>query len=264
MAGVVGFTAANYSATVPRQSTFCGPVNLILFQPEEIGRPLDRRDPRAGHLLTVLRREVGGSFDAGLVNGPRGKGTVDAITATHVTLTFQWQAAPPPPDPVILVVGLPRPQTARRILHEAAALGVEAMHFVRTARGEASYADSTLWSSGEWRRHVQDGVAQAFCTQLPEVTHGRALAEAIAGLPAAAGRLALDNYESPQALSAYPANPSRAVVLALGAERGWTGEERETLRQARFDFAHLGPRVLRLETAVVAALAVVKARRGAM
>jgi hypothetical protein len=31
-------------------------VNLILFEPDEIAHPLRRNDPRAGHLLRVLRR----------------------------------------------------------------------------------------------------------------------------------------------------------------------------------------------------------------
>ncbi|MFI5337188.1 MAG: RsmE family RNA methyltransferase [Opitutales bacterium] len=52
--------------------------------------------------------------------------------------------------------------------------------------------------------------------------------------------------------------------MAFGPERGWSADERRQLRAAGFTFAHLGSRVLRLETAVVAALAVLKARRGAM
>lgn len=239
-------------------------MNLLLFQPEETARPLDRADPRAVHLLTVLRRGVGEPFDAGLVDGPRGKGRITAIDAASLTLAFTWLEPPPPPDPITLVIGLPRPQTARKILHEAAALGVQAMHFVRTERGEPSYADSALWQSGEWRRHVQDGVAQAFCTHLPVVSHGRALGDVLDARSADAACIALDNYESPAPLSAIAPASHQPVVLALGAERGWTGAERHALRAAGFAFAHLGTRVLRLETAAVAALAVLKARRGAM
>jgi len=56
--------------------------------------------------------------------------------------------------------------------------------------------------------------------------------------------------------------PPAAVVLALGPERGWSPAERDLLRSEGFALAHLGPRVLRAETAAVAAVAIVKSRLG--
>jgi hypothetical protein len=129
-------------------------LNLVLFNSSEVLTPLPRSDPRAIHLIDVLRRGVGDDFDAGLINGPRGKGTLRGITSNSLTLTFAWTERPPALDPLVLLVGLPRPQTARKILQEATALGVRAMHFFQSARGEASYGQSTLWSSGEWHRHL--------------------------------------------------------------------------------------------------------------
>jgi 16S rRNA (uracil1498-N3)-methyltransferase len=238
-------------------------VNLILFEPGETTRPLARGDARAQHLLAVLRRREGDSFDAGLVNGPRGKGTVRAIGEGALELSFAWGAEPPPLAPVILVVGLPRPQTGRKLLQEAAALGVRGLHFVTTEKGEAGYGASTLWRTGEWRRHLVAGAEQAFDTRLPETTHGRSLAAVLAGLEPGAVRVALDNYESPQALGAVALPPAPpAVVLAIGPERGWSPAERELLRAGGFVLAHLGPRVLRAETAAVAAVAIVKSRLG--
>ena len=241
------------------------PVNLILFEPAEASAPLPRRDPRATHLLDVLRRRVGDTFDAGLVNGPRGKGTLTAIGTDVLTLTFAWEATtPPPPDPISLLIGLPRPQTARDILRDATALGVAVLHFVTTDKGEPNYARSTLWTSGEWRRHLVDGAQQAFATHLPEVTHGRSLDEAIATLKENPARLALDNYESPAPLSQFHLTAGTPVVLAFGPERGWSAAERDKLRASHFTFAHLGPRVLRAETACTVALALVKAKLGSL
>ena len=238
-------------------------MNLILFEPDEVARPLARGDARAAHLLEVLRRRAGDTFDAGLVNGPRGKGTVRAVGAEALALSFAWTDEPPPLAPVILVVGLPRPQTARKLLQDSAALGVRALHFVATEKGEAGYAGSTLWTSGEWRRHLVAGAEQAFDTRLPETSHGRALEAVLAAFEPGAVRIALDNYEAPGALGALvlPAQPS-TVVLALGPERGWSVAERDLLRARGFAFSHLGPRVLRAETAAVAAVAMVKSRLG--
>jgi len=239
-------------------------VNLILFEPAELDRPLLRTDPRARHVLDVLRRHIGDTFDAGEVNGPRGKATVRAINPDALHLTFAWGPPPAPPDPLTLLVGLPRPQTARDILRDATTLGVSALHFVRTEKSESSYAQSTLWTSGEWRRHLLAGAEQAFDTRLPEVTSGRPLAEALAALPAASARLALDNYESPSPLSGYAGRGSAPHVLALGGERGWSGRDRDALRTSGFQFVHLGPRILRTETAVIAALSLLRARLGLM
>jgi 16S rRNA (uracil1498-N3)-methyltransferase len=237
-------------------------VNIILFRHSEVELPLPRSDSRAHHLLSVLRRQPGDSFDAGVLNGPRGKGSLLAIEKDFLRLAFAWDKPSEPPDPLVLVIGLPRPQTARDLLREAASLGVAAMHFVRTEKGEASYADSTLWRSGDWEECVINGAAQAFSTRIPEVTHGRPLADALAALPVGNSRVALDNYEATAPLSQMPLPAGRPVVLAVGSERGWSANERVLLRQQGFAFAHLGQRVLRTETACIAAVTLVRAKCG--
>lgn len=237
-------------------------MNLVLFTPDEITRPLPRSDPRAVHVLTVLKRQPGDSFDAGLINGPRGRGTLLAIETAALTLAFAWGAPPPPPEPITLIIGLPRPQTARDILRDATTLGVTAIHFVLTEKGERNYAQSSLWTTDEWQRHLIAGASQAFVTQIPEITRGRPLAETLAALPAATTqRLALDNYEAAAPLARVRLAPETQVALALGPERGWSTEDRVVLRKHDFALMHLGPRVLRCETAVVAALTLVRAAR---
>lgn len=237
-------------------------VNIILFRPSEVQLPLPREDPRARHILTVLRREPGDTFDAGLINGPRGKGTLVAVEEGRLLITFAWGFSPPPLPPLTLLIGLPRPQTARDILRDATALGVAALHFVRTEKGESGYARSTLWASGAWEECVINGAAQAFCTRLPEVTHGRSLVEVIASLPAGESRLALDNYESTAALSRTSLPATGSATLAVGSERGWSANERSLLRESGFAAVHLGERVLRTEAACLAAITLIKAQRG--
>lgn len=238
-------------------------MNLILFEPAELTAPLPRTDPRAEHILKVLRRQPGDTFDVGLVDGPLGKGTFAAVSAEALTLTFTWGPPPAPADPITLLLGLPRPQTARDILRDAATLGVGALHFVATERSDPNYASATLWSSGEWRRHCLAGAAQAFATRLPAVTSDRTLATALAALPATATqRLALDNYEATAPLGECHLIGDTSVVLALGPERGWGPADRAALRAHGFTLVHLGARVLRSETAVIAALTLVRAKLG--
>lgn len=240
-------------------------MNLVLFEPSEITAPLPRTDPRARHLLDVLNRREGDSFDVGVVDGPRGKATLATLTTDTLALTFAWDAASPPLAEITLIIGLPRPQTARDILRDATTLGATCIHFVVTERADPNYATSTLWTSGEWRRHCLTGAAQAFDTHIPRVTWTHTLTTALATLaPSSALRVALDNYEATTSLKKHNpmgytcSKPVEARVIALGPERGWGPKDRDALRASGFILAHLGTRVLRVETAVVAALAIIR------
>ncbi len=260
-------------------------MNLILFEPGELDRALPLDDPRAVHLLAVLKRRVGEPFDLGVVDGPRGKGWITERDDCSLSLGYRLDPdeAAAAPSPVSLIVGLARPQTMRRILRDATTLGVGELLFAATERGEASYRASSLWSSGEYRRHLVDGAAQAFDTRLPAARLFDSLAECLASLAPQSARLALDNYEAslplagwraphhPNASPSEPPPPSprsnsadRAsgprVYLAVGSERGWTAAERELLRASGFLLVHLGKRVLRAESACVAGLTLVLAR----
>jgi RsmE family RNA methyltransferase len=239
-------------------------LNLVLFHPAEIGHPLAPADPRAVHLRDVLKRASGDEFDAGIVNGPRGKGRIKSLTAEALHWEFTATHAPDRADDITLLCGLCRPQTARDILRDATTLGVAALHFVATEKSEPSYAQSTLWRDRSWESHVIAGAAQAFTTQVPTVSSGESLGRAIAGAAPEAMRLALDNYEATAALGAAQSPSDRALVLALGPERGWGPRDRAELRAAGFTLVHVGSRVLRLETAVIAALTLAKAARGTL
>lgn len=227
-------------------------MNRILFDTRAEDYRLAPGDPRLEHARGVLRVRPGDVLDIGVVNGPAGRGTVTRISVDGVDIAASWGSPPPKPPDIRLLVGMPRPQTARKILFEATTLGVRAIHFFASRKSDPAYARSTLWSSGEWRAHLVRGAEQAFDTRIPEVTHGRTLPEIVATLPADAPRLALDVYEGTAPLR--ETRPAPPLVLAVGPERGWAADDRETLRAAGFRLVHLGPRVLRVETAVVAAL----------
>lgn len=237
-------------------------MNLVLFDAQEIGSPLPATDARARHLREVLRIPAGGTFDAGIVNGARGRATLrsDDIDA----LTFDFEPGPPlaPLPPTQLLIGLPRPQSARDILRDATTLGATLLQFVQTERTDPNYATSSLWRSGDWQRCLRAGASQAFDPRLPEVRWQEALPDALAAIAPPAARYALDNYEAEAPLAGRPMTSAQTVVLAVGPERGWGAGDRRLLRASGFQLVHLGPRVLRLETAVVAALTLVAANRG--
>lgn len=236
-------------------------MNLILFDAPQAELLLPPDDPRALHLRDVLRRQPGDEFDVAAVNGPRGKGTLLAIEPDGLRLAFRWsETAEDDRFPIHLLLGLPRPQTARKVLEQTAAQGVFSITFFEAEKGEPSYGQSRLWTTDEWKRHLRRGVEQAFCAFLPEVHHHPNLPAALAAIPPNHHRLALDVYEAEHPLSPPDASASEdPITLALGPERGWSPAERNQLRAARFTLRHLGSRVLRTETACAAALGILAA-----
>jgi RsmE family RNA methyltransferase len=236
-------------------------VNLVLLEPPERDAPLPRADVRARHIVEILRRGIGDRFDAGVVNGPIGVATVTALDDRALTFAFTPTREPPPLPDVTLIVGLPRPNTARDILRDATTLGVGALHFVAAERTTASYATARLWTDGEVRAQLLLGAAQAFDTRVPVVTATQTLAEALAQ-SARGERIALDNYEADAHLGRWSAasGATGPVTLCIGPERGWGPRDRAALRAAGATLHHLGARVLRVEMAVVAALTLVHAR----
>jgi RsmE family RNA methyltransferase len=136
-------------------------------------------------------------------------------------------------------------------------MGVEEIHFFGAQKGEPSYASSTLWTTNEWQEKIKSGVAQAFSSHIPSCKHHLSLESLLTEIPQEnAVRLGLDNYEATENLRPCPVDGSKSIWLAVGAERGWSGDERDQLRANGFTLKHLGKRVLRVETAVVAALGI--------
>ena len=231
-------------------------MNIVLFNEEELDRPLAKDDARAQHVLNVIGCHQGDSFDIGLIDGPRGKARIEAITHRGLELDFYFGETVPRLYPVTMIIGLPRPPSARRILKDLTTQGADTLHFVATDKGEKSYLKSRLWAEREYERLLQEGAEQAFCTRLPEVAVHESLAACIEQLPNAADRLALDNYEATMPLSTFQSSQARCI-LAIGSERGWSAAERDLLRTGDFTLVHMGTRVLKTDTACIAGFALV-------
>ncbi len=261
-------------------------MNLILLHPHEVeaarrGEPVTwpATDERARHVREVLRTGLGECVLVGVPGGKRlwARRVAASESRGAVTLAVELESAAaeagpsPAPLPVTLLVGLARPQTMRKVLVEATALGVTAFHVARTELSERSYATAKLWTEpGEpWRRLVAQGAEQARSTYLPTVTHHRFVGEALAALAAtdsaaSTSRVALELPEGSEGRLATFEPPAAAhrAVLAVGAERGFTEREQAWLREAGFQLRSLGERPLRTETACVAGVTLLAARHG--
>ena len=240
-------------------------MNIILFEDENIPEKISIKDERAKHILKILKLKTGDKFSCGLVNGSSGTGTITLMDKDWIHFSWEKTSDPVPLYPLTLLIGYTRPISSKRILREAASLGVEKIIFTGTDTGEKSYRDSNLWK-GEYRGYLMTGAEQAASTGIPFVEFYRNLQTFIRENPYQPGsstleRIVLDNVEPNVKLAEYNPKDSNCL-LAIGSERGWSTRERNIFRINRFIFASLGNRVLRTETASTAGIAMMLARMG--
>ena len=169
-------------------------MNIILFEESESDRLLPLDDARARHVVDVIGCKEGDSFDVGLVNGPRGKARIARISKRGLQLDFHFAVEVPTLYPVELIIGLPRPPSARRILKDLTTQGVEKMHFVSTDKERNPISIAGYGPVGNTGVCCAKG-PNRLSARLPEVALHESLTDCIANLPMGE-RLALDNYEA--------------------------------------------------------------------
>ncbi len=231
-------------------------MNLLLFTAadrDDAGRVLVR-GRQLRHLREVLRARPGDRLRIGELGGGMGCGEILALEADRAVLAATLDQPPPPKLPLELVLALPRPKMLRRILQLVAECGVPRLHLINSYRVEKSYWQSPALDPGAMRRHLLQGLEQARDTVLPEVSCHRLFRPfAEDRLPALCrGRRALVAH--PGDHPPCPRGLDQPTLLAVGPEGGFIPYEVERLRQAGCDVVSLGPRILRVETAVASLL----------
>lgn len=245
-------------------------MNLILLESSETRQVLPAENPAAAHLRNVLKAHTGTTFWCGVENGARGIATVTRCdNAGNFELSVAWEKEAPAErfsPPIRLLVGLSRPQTMKKVLASAGEIGCREIAVFVSNNGDPAYAQSSLWRDGNPEIHgiLKKAAEQTCTTFLPRVRLFKNLREACSMLPKNGGNaVALDVYAPDNAFADWDFSlpqDDACLCLAIGSERGWDDAERDILRENGFAFAHLGPRVLRVETAVSVALAVAATR----
>ncbi|MBW6390941.1 MULTISPECIES: 16S rRNA (uracil(1498)-N(3))-methyltransferase [Halomonadaceae] len=234
-------------------------MNLILLTPEEIRdeRLACLRDPRRlRHLKEVHRAKVGDRLTLGVVGGGIGRGELTLLSGDEARFTLEGLDTPPPPAlPVHLVLALPRPRMLARSLEHMTAMGVKQITLLHTRRVEKSYWQSPELDPAKIHEHLVLGLEQARDTQLPEVTLAKGFRPFVEErLPTLLeGRRGLVAH--PGLAQACPTGIGTPTLLFIGPEGGFIPFEVERLLAAGCEGIHLGPRILRVETAIVALLA---------
>lgn len=227
-------------------------MNLALLFDEDFIAPDRARltGRRLAHLHSVLRVEAGDRIPVGRVNGHIGTGEVLRLSDTEAELALAFDQTPPPALPLTLVLAMPRPKMFRRVLQTCATLGVKDIWLINSYKVEKSFWQTPWLSDDHLRENLTLGLEQARDTVMPKV-HIRKLFKPFVEdeLPdLLAGKRALVAH--PGTDTPCPTHVDRATALCIGPEGGFTPYEVGKLEEAGCEPVHLGPRILRVETAV--------------
>lgn len=232
-------------------------MNLILLFAEDFASDDTVRltGRRARHVCEVHRARVGDSLTVGLVNGLVGTGTVLFVEPDEVRLSVRLSEEPPPPAGLDLLLAMPRPKVLRRVLQSAASLGARRIVLVGAQRVEKSYFDTPFLEPPELERNLVLGLEQARDTALPEVLVRRLFRpfvedELEALWPRASCNRLLAHPAATRGLEDDDLGKAFPAVLAIGPEGGWIPFELALLEAHAFRPFSLGPRILRVETAI--------------
>jgi 16S rRNA (uracil1498-N3)-methyltransferase len=246
-------------------------MNIILAEAAEIadGR-LTLTDHRAEHIVRVLRAAIGDRLRIGVINGRRGIGTVAVLQSRpslSVTLALELPEPVGEMPPIDLILALPRPIMLKRILSQVTALGVGTIHLINAKRVEKSFWEAGLLLPDEYRVHLRHGLEQAVDTRMPEVRlHPRFrpfIEDFFPPLAAAYRFLVVADPTGDRRLTEAVAGNGGRIVLAVGPEGGWVAFEVEKFRELGFSCCSIGPRILKVDTAVIALHAAITALREA-
>ena len=232
--------------------------------PLQPGQTLALPEDAANHLVRVMRLREGDACVLFNGDGSDYAATLLAVGKREVQVRIDAARALDNESPlaITLLQGIARGEKMDLILQKATELGVAAIVPVNAERTEvkldAARAEKRV---AHWNNVVTSACGQSGRARIPALSPPQALAAAAAALPAQSLRLTLDPLGGHR-LSALPPAPAGGVVIAIGPEGGWSPRDRQQLGDAGFQGLQLGPRILRTETAGLAAIAALQARLG--
>ena len=222
--------------------------------------------PQAEHLARVLRAQPGMQTDV-VAGGRVFHAQVAAVTLAgeksevRFNLTVELQADPA--LPVTLVLAIYKFDRMEWAIEKATELGVAAIAPVIARRTEKHLAQAAEKRTERWRRIAHEASQQARRSDVPLIHDAVSLAHR-AGAASAATRIVLAEQERTTTLRhaigeaiAAAKDEMPQLEIAIGPEGGWAPQEEALFDANGWRAASLGPRIVRAETAAIAALAVI-------
>jgi 16S rRNA (uracil1498-N3)-methyltransferase len=239
---------------------------------------------QAAHLARVLRAQPGQVFDV-VANGFLHRAEITAVSDSQVDFTLHEELEADAALPIHLLLAIFKFDHFEWAIEKATELGVERITPILARRTEKHLALAAAKRVDRWRRIALESSKQSRRTNIPDIADPTQLAAALAA-EAAPLRILLSETEQSLTLTAaltqpatidrvpHPSQPHRDgwdvnsppdkisnnLALAIGPEGGWTPEEMSLFTTHSWTHVTLGPRILRAETAAIAAIAIAAAR----
>ena len=210
------------------------------------------------HLVHVLRLEAGAHLALFNGDGAEYAAVIARIAKNAVYASVQegHPAARESPLDVTLAQGISRGERMDYTVQKAVELGVARIQPIVTRRAVVRLdAARAAQRAVHWQSVATAACEQCGRNRVPEITAVLTLDDWLAHRRGRGGELGLLlDPEADRGLRDLT-RPVGGVILLAGPEGGLTDEERHAARQDGFVAIRLGPRVLRTETAALAALA---------
>jgi 16S rRNA (uracil1498-N3)-methyltransferase len=228
---------------------------------------------QATHLIRVLRAQAGMEFD--VVAGDKvWRAVIAGIRGDLVEFSLLSEVESDPALPISLLLSIFKFDRMEWIIEKATELGIERLVPIIARRSDKHLVQSAPARLERWRRIAREAAKQSRRSDIPEIENVIALKEAARRPPAFQGsrrslRLLLAEQEQSTTLRATveaatapvqvpeEARTTFGVEIAVGPEGGWVADEEEAFVSAGWIPVSLGSRILRAETAGIAATAVV-------
>lgn len=229
------------------------------------------------HLARVLRARSGDEIVLFNGDGREFTGAIEAVSGLRVSasITVARSVDRESPFQLTLVQCVPRGDRMDFIVQKATELGVLRIVPVLSQRSVVRL-DETQAASKQthWRAVAVSACEQCGRNRLPSVEPPQPLLSYLGAMAPRADtdrmlRLVLDPERARQTqrearIIDSEAPAASGAQIAIGPEGGFTPDELEAFDLSAFSRVRLGPRVLRTETAAIAAIAVLQARFGDM
>jgi len=234
-------------------------VRLFVPIPDPAPAEVTLSNERRHYLVHVLRLGEGDTLELFDGTGRSFDARVAAVEPHQVRLVLGASRSTPPHREVAILQGLPKGDKLEWVLQKGTELGATSFFPVAAARSVVKLEPKRAGErTSRWSRIVEEAARQCRRNDVPRVHPPLPLDEAARQLAPGTTLLVLDEEESAvplgEAFRSCP--PGSPVALVVGPEGGLEREEVASLQALGARTVTLGRRILRTETAALAALAV--------
>jgi 16S rRNA (uracil1498-N3)-methyltransferase len=214
---------------------------------------------QAAHLARVLRAEPGQIFDV-VAGGFLHRAEVTSVSEDNVLFTLHEELETDAALPLHLLLAVFKFDHMEWAIEKATELGVARITPILARRTEKHLTLAAPKRAERWRRIALEASKQSRRTDIPEIAVPTTLKPALEQEQSSA-HILLSETEQATTLSAALAVSRQStgyetLALAIGPEGGWTPEEMALFTTHHWTPVTLGPRILRAETAAIAAIAI--------